>query len=100
MFVNYPGSAGPGTYLVRPSAPDGGRGVQLLRQYVVSATAALIGETAEPGPPLVTLRSVIGANRISDLPGDEQLSRICRGGLPGAPCIDLTRLADSARHGA
>jgi hydrogenase expression/formation protein HypE len=48
-----------------------------LRMHPVSAGAARIGRVVEHGEPLVTLKSAIGASRILDMPGGEQLPRIC-----------------------
>ena len=50
---------------------------QVLRTHEVSAGASVIGRVVERAPPLVTLRSAIGATRILDMPSGERLPRIC-----------------------
>ncbi len=52
--------------------------LEILRRHQVSAGATHIGKVTQPSPaPRVTLRSVIGAQRILDMPSGEQLPRIC-----------------------
>jgi len=53
------------------------RVLEILREFEVSAGAAVIGTVTESDAPLVTLKSTIGASRILDMPSGEQLPRIC-----------------------
>jgi len=54
------------------------RAIQLLHQWPQTRQACLIGEVLAPAdPPLVTLRTPIGAARILDLLSGEPLPRIC-----------------------
>jgi hydrogenase expression/formation protein HypE len=56
---------------------DAGRALDLMRQHEFGAGAARIGAVEEGRPPLVVLKSAIGANRILDIASGEQLPRIC-----------------------
>ena len=59
------------------AAKDAERALQIMGRHAVGAGSAAIGWVAESSPPLVTLKSAIGASRILDMPGGEQLPRIC-----------------------
>ncbi len=59
------------------AARDAERALQIMSRHAVGAGSAVIGRVAESSAPLVTLKSAIGANRILDMPGGEQLPRIC-----------------------
>jgi hydrogenase expression/formation protein HypE len=48
-----------------------------MRQDECGAGAGRIGAVEEGHPPLVVLKSPIGASRILDMPSGEQLPRIC-----------------------
>lgn len=69
--------ANEGRFVVLLPGAQAEAALALLRQHPVSAGAARIGWVTERGAPLVTLRSAIGASRILDMPGGEQLPRIC-----------------------
>jgi hydrogenase expression/formation protein HypE len=58
-------------------ARDADRALGLMRQDECGAGAGWIGEVEEGHPPLVVLKSAIGASRILDMPSGEQLPRIC-----------------------
>lgn len=69
--------ANEGRFVAFVAAQDAERALNLLRRHAVSAGAARIGEVQEKTAPLVVLKSAIGAPRILDMPGGEQLPRIC-----------------------
>ncbi|MCB0075915.1 MAG: hydrogenase expression/formation protein HypE [Anaerolineales bacterium] len=69
--------ANEGRFVAFVAAQDAARALALLQRQPLAANAAIIGEvTAEPQG-LVTMRSVIGVNRILSLLSGEQLPRIC-----------------------
>jgi hydrogenase expression/formation protein HypE len=51
--------------------------LKILRRHPVSANACRIGAVTGRNPPRVLLRSLVGAQRILDMPAGEQLPRIC-----------------------
>jgi hydrogenase expression/formation protein HypE len=53
------------------------RALTVMRAHPQGVEACLIGRVNDQSPGLVTLKSSIGATRIVDLPGGEQLPRIC-----------------------
>jgi hydrogenase expression/formation protein HypE len=59
------------------AAKDAERALKIMRGHAMGAGSAAIGRVAESSAPLVTLKSAIGASRILDMPGGEQLPRIC-----------------------
>lgn len=69
--------ANEGRFVAFVAAPDAERAVRILQQHEVSATAVRIGKVGEHAPPVVTIKSAIGASRILDMPSGEQLPRIC-----------------------
>ena len=69
--------ANEGRFVAFIRAEDSERALGVLRKHQVSADSALIGKVAEKAAPLVTLTSAIGASRILDMHGGEQLPRIC-----------------------
>jgi hydrogenase expression/formation protein HypE len=69
--------ANEGRFVAFVAAADAERAVHILRQHEVSANAARIGKVGDKAPPLVTIKSAIGATRILDMPSGEQLPRIC-----------------------
>jgi hydrogenase expression/formation protein HypE len=69
--------ANEGRFVAFVAAQDAERALELLRQYAVSESSAVIGRVAEKSSPIVTLKSAIGASRILDMPSGEQLPRIC-----------------------
>lgn len=58
-------------------AKDAERALKIMRGHATGSGASSIGKVAKGDAPLVTLKSAIGANRILDMPGGEQLPRIC-----------------------
>jgi hydrogenase expression/formation protein HypE len=66
-----------GRFLAFVPAKDAERALPILRRHPTSEGAAMIGRATERTVPLVTLKSAIGASRILDMPGGEQLPRIC-----------------------
>jgi hydrogenase expression/formation protein HypE len=69
--------ANEGRFITFVAVKDAKQALEILRRHGVSAGAALIGKVAEKSAPLVTLKSVLGASRILDMPSGEQLPRIC-----------------------
>jgi hydrogenase expression/formation protein HypE len=69
--------ANEGRFVAFIAARDAERALEILLQHAVSANAATVGKVVEKATPLVTIRSVIGASRILDMPSGEQLPRIC-----------------------
>lgn len=69
--------ANEGRFVAFVAAADAERAVHILRQHEVSANAARIGKVGDKAPPLVTIKSAIGATRILDMSSGEQLPRIC-----------------------
>jgi hydrogenase expression/formation protein HypE len=59
------------------AAKDAELALQIMGRHAAGAGSAAIGRVAESSAPLVTLKSAIGASRILDMPGGEQLPRIC-----------------------
>lgn len=51
--------------------------LEILRRHPVSASACRIGSVTDQKPPRVLLRSLVGTQRILDMPSGEQLPRIC-----------------------
>ena len=66
-----------GRFVAFVAANDAERALSLLRRHALGAGAAVIGKVTENSGPLVTLKSAIGVGRILDMPGGEQLPRIC-----------------------
>jgi hydrogenase expression/formation protein HypE len=54
---------------------DAGRALAILREH--SKAACVIGKATDERPPMVLLKSAIGARRILDMASGEQLPRIC-----------------------
>jgi hydrogenase expression/formation protein HypE len=69
--------ANEGRFVAFVAANDANRALDILRRNEVSANASFIGKVVEKTAPLVTIKSVLGANRILDMPSGEQLPRIC-----------------------
>jgi hydrogenase expression/formation protein HypE len=66
-----------GRFIVFVAAKDAERAVQIMHGHATGAGVAAIGKVIGSDSPLVTLKSVIGVNRILDMPSGEQLPRIC-----------------------
>jgi hydrogenase expression/formation protein HypE len=69
--------ANEGRFVAFVAAKDANSALQILRSHKASDGSALIGKVVEKSAPLVTVKSVIGASRILDMPSGEQLPRIC-----------------------
>ena len=69
--------ANEGRFAAFVAEKDAARAMEILRRHAVSGNAAIIGRVGEKGPPLVSIKSAIGASRILDMPSGEQLPRIC-----------------------
>ena len=69
--------ANEGRFVAFVPAHEAERAVGILRSIPVSAQAQVIGAVADGNPGLVTMRSVIGGERLIDMPSGEQLPRIC-----------------------
>jgi len=66
-----------GRFAAFVSAKDADRALRTLRARADGSGAAIVGQVTGSSAPLVTLKSVIGASRILDMPSGEQLPRIC-----------------------
>ena len=66
-----------GRFVAFVAAKDGERALNIMKAHESGAGAALIGRVQIESPPLVILKSAIGASRILDMPTGEQLPRIC-----------------------
>jgi hydrogenase expression/formation protein HypE len=66
-----------GRFAVFLPEPDAARALEILRAQPFCSDATRIGQTTPAQPPRVWLKSLIGAQRILDLPSGEQLPRIC-----------------------
>jgi hydrogenase expression/formation protein HypE len=69
--------ANEGRFIAFIGAADVERALSLLRSVAVSTEALTIGTVASDQPGLVTMRSLIGTERIIDMLSGEQLPRIC-----------------------
>jgi hydrogenase expression/formation protein HypE len=58
-------------------AKDADRALALMRADESGAGSVRVGVVEDAQPPLVVLKSAIGATRILDMPAGEQLPRIC-----------------------
>jgi hydrogenase expression/formation protein HypE len=58
-------------------AGDGERVVAAMRAHPLGRNAALIGEVVEDHPGTVTMRSLVGGERVVSMLAGEQLPRIC-----------------------
>jgi len=66
-----------GRFVAFVAAADAGRALKLMRAHESGTDAGIIGRVENSEPPMVTLKSAIGANRILDMASGEQLPRIC-----------------------
>lgn len=69
--------ANEGRFVAFVPEPEAARALDIMRANAVSSSAALIGRVAESAASRVTLRSVIGTERVLDMLTGEQLPRIC-----------------------
>jgi hydrogenase expression/formation protein HypE len=56
---------------------DAALALAILNRHATETAAVCIGEVQDEAPPLVVLKSRMGARRILDMPSGEQLPRIC-----------------------
>ena len=66
-----------GRFVVFVPPQEADRALAVLNRDASAPTAVRIGEVREESPPMVVLKSVMGVNRILDMPSGEQLPRIC-----------------------
>jgi hydrogenase expression/formation protein HypE len=66
-----------GRFIAFVPEKDAARALVILNRHPPGTAAVRIGEVRDESPPLVVLKSVMGANRILDMPSGEQLPRIC-----------------------
>ena len=66
-----------GRFVAFVPASDADRALLIMRQHEGGAGAGWIGAVEDGDPPLVVLKSAIGASRILDMASGEQLPRIC-----------------------
>jgi hydrogenase expression/formation protein HypE len=69
-----------GRFIAFVAAADAEQALSVLRSQATDTNPSLIGHVTTPGASeegIVSLQSVIGTRRILDLPGGEQLPRIC-----------------------
>lgn len=66
-----------GRFVAFIARQDVERALKIMRNHPTGAGSAIVGKVTESAEPMVTLKSAIGASRILDMPGGEQLPRIC-----------------------
>ena len=66
-----------GRFVAFVAAKDGSRALAIMKAHESGVGASQIGCVQEGTPPVVILKSTLGANRILDMPSGEQLPRIC-----------------------
>ena len=69
--------ANEGRFIAYVAPQDAERALSILRESVPDGVPALIGSVEADAEGMVTMRSVVGANRIVDMLAGEQLPRIC-----------------------
>ena len=69
--------ANEGRFVAFVAPGDADRALAVLSRCDVSRTATIIGEVVAGSPPLVSMRSAMGTNRVVDMLSGEQLPRIC-----------------------
>ncbi|HXE43498.1 MAG TPA: AIR synthase-related protein, partial [Candidatus Baltobacteraceae bacterium] len=69
--------ANEGRFVAFIAKKDCERALKIFRRHKISANAALIGTIGKNSTSIVTLKSILGVNRILDVPSGEQLPRIC-----------------------
>ncbi|MBZ0300390.1 MAG: hydrogenase expression/formation protein HypE [Anaerolineae bacterium] len=69
--------ANEGRFVAFVRADDAPRALDILREHPLGEEAVILGEVTTGYPRLVTMTSLIGANRIIDMISGEQLPRIC-----------------------
>lgn len=66
-----------GRFVAFVASQDAQRALEIMKAHESGLGAAHIGSTQAGSPPVVVLKSPLGANRILDMPSGEQLPRIC-----------------------
>jgi hydrogenase expression/formation protein HypE len=69
--------ANEGRFVAFVANKDSERALKIIRKHEIGANAVLIGRVEKNLTPIVTLKSILGVNRILDMPSGEQLPRIC-----------------------
>lgn len=69
--------ANEGRFVAFIAKKDSERALKVFRCHETGINAAIIGTVERNPAPIVTLKSILGINRILDMPGGEQLPRIC-----------------------
>ncbi|HXE41525.1 MAG TPA: hydrogenase expression/formation protein HypE [Candidatus Baltobacteraceae bacterium] len=69
--------ANEGRFVAFIAKKDSERALKIFRRRKIGADAALIGIVEKNSTSIVTLKSILGINRILDMPSGEQLPRIC-----------------------
>ena len=69
--------ANEGRFIALVPANQYGKAIDILRGEEVSADACLIGEVTKAKDSIVTMKTILGVERIIDMLSGEQLPRIC-----------------------
>ena len=69
--------ANEGRFIAFVAPEDASRAVAIMRQYLVSKDAAIIGQVEDHGPGRVSCRGALGVSRVVDMLSGELLPRIC-----------------------
>jgi len=69
--------ANEGRFIAFVPASQSSKALKILQNHPLGQGACCIGEVLDDTKPLVTLKGIIGANRILDMISGEQLPRIC-----------------------
>lgn len=71
------GVANEGRFVLFLPADQGKRALEVLKRDPLAEDAAFIGNVVRQGPAPVAMKSMVGVERILDMPSGEQLPRIC-----------------------
>jgi hydrogenase expression/formation protein HypE len=66
-----------GRFVAFVAAKDARRALEIMKAHESGTGAAHIASAQVGSPPVVVLKSTLGASRILDMPSGEQLPRIC-----------------------
>ena len=66
-----------GRFVAFVPSGEADRALVILNRHAIGTAAVRIGVVRDETPPVVVLKSVMGASRILDMPSGEQLPRIC-----------------------
>jgi len=69
--------ANEGRFIAFVAPQDAERALKIMRAHLIGQSAAIIGKVIAVSDGLVTMRSMIGVDRIVDMLSGEQLPRIC-----------------------